>query len=99
MHRLDVDEEKACVIIYGHITSENVSEVQVQLNEIIARKMSLVLDLNHIQEIDRAGLFMLFIYKKKNSAKNKVVKILLDPSIFLNHFFPPEMQFKLINNE
>ena len=98
MHRLEIDEDRNYVKIYGHITSENVSEVQMELDEIIGRKNNLTLDLNNISEIDIAGLYMLFIYRKNNSASEKNIKILLDPCAVFNHCMPMEMQLKLINN-
>ena len=76
MAYLEKDEKNGLRIV-GKLTSENVSEIQNHLNEVLYSTNRLIIDLKAVEEIDITGLYMLFIFKKDAFLKGKQVTILL----------------------
>jgi len=71
---INIIEEQ--IVLEGNLTSENVSEIQEDLEWALNHTSKLTIDLTYLNMLDVVGVFMLLIIKKKAKAKGKIIQIL-----------------------
>jgi len=64
------------IILEGKLNSENVSEIQEDLEWALNHNFKLTIDLTYLDMLDVVGVFMLLIIKKKAKSKGKIIEIL-----------------------
>jgi len=82
MH-IEIDERGILKII-GKLTSDNASNVQNHLNDLLIARNELVLDITEVEHLDIPSIYMLFQFKEKAHQISKQVKILLNKSSRFN---------------
>lgn len=75
MHDTILKEDKL-VVVTGKLTSENVSEVQENLDKALYQTTKLILDISELKKLDVIGVYMLLILKKKAEMFGKQIVIL-----------------------
>jgi len=68
--------EDKLVVVTGNLTSENVSEVQENLDKALYQTTKLILDISELKKLDVIGVYMLLILKKKAEMFGKQIVIL-----------------------
>ncbi|SDS18907.1 STAS domain-containing protein [Gillisia sp. Hel1_33_143] len=92
MTRKEVD---GTINLSGKLTSGNVSEIEICLQEALTETADLVINLNDLISIDVSGYFMLFIFKKNAVLANKKVTYLISNTPIItgsiNGINPPKL--------
>jgi len=57
----------------GKLYSGNLSEVQYKIESALDKTQSLIVDLDHLENIDEAGAYMLYIASEKARENNKQI--------------------------
>ncbi|RKS45182.1 STAS domain-containing protein [Gillisia mitskevichiae] len=69
-------KEDKLVVVTGKLISENVSEVQENLDKALYQTTKLILDISELKKLDVIGVYMLLILKKKAEMFGKQIVIL-----------------------
>jgi anti-anti-sigma regulatory factor len=80
-----MSKEVNVIKLRGNLEARNVSEIEDLLEESLLESESLLVDLNELDKLDIAGVFMLLILKKRAIKECKQVSFLMPPSAKITH--------------
>jgi ABC-type transporter Mla MlaB component len=75
-----MSKEVNIIKLRGNLESRNVSEIEDQLEESLSKNENVLIDLDDLEKLDIAGVFMLLMLKKRAMKECKKVSFSLPPS-------------------